>query len=95
MEPKTSGDRRVAGMNKWMVGLTVGIWAIVFIMIAVRYANTGRMSRTSIFTSLVGVGALLALASHVPQRRAARWLLRLGGGAAIAVAAYVHFGGAR
>ena len=44
MEPQTSGDRRVAGMNKWMVGLTVGTWAIVFIMAAVRYANTGRMS---------------------------------------------------
>ena len=95
MEPQTSGDRRVAGMNKWMVGLTVGTWAIVFIMTAVRYVNTGRMSHTSIFIVLVGVSCLLSLASHVLQRPGARGLLRSGAAAVIAVAAYVYFRGAR
>ena len=95
MDSKPSGDRRAAGMNKWMVALTVGTWAIVFSMTAVRYVNTGRMSRTSVFIAFVGVSCLLSLASHVPQRRVARWLLRYGAAAAIAVAAYVYFRGAR
>jgi len=82
-------------MNKWMVGLTVGGWASAFVMTAVRYVDTGRMSHTSVFIVLVGVGCLLSLASHVPQRRVARWLLRSGGATAIAVAAYLHLRGAR
>ncbi len=95
MDSKTSGDRRLAGMNRWMVGLTVGTWAIVFVMTAVRYVNTGRMSHTSIFIVFVGVSCLLSLASHLLQRRGARWLLRSGAAAAIAVAAYLYFRGAR
>ena len=95
MDPETSADRRAAGMNRWVVGLTVGTWAIVFVMIAVRYVNTGRMSHTSIFLVLIGVGSLLSLASHVPQRRVVRWLLRSGALAAMAVATYVWFRGAR
>jgi hypothetical protein len=79
-------------MNKWMVGLTFGLWAIVFVMIAVRYVNTGHMS---VFLVFVGVSCLLSLASHVARRRVVRWLLRSGGAAAIAVAVYVFFRGAR
>jgi hypothetical protein len=82
-------------MKRWIVWLTLGTWAIVFVMIAVRYVNTGRMSDTSMFLVSVGVGSLLALASHVPRRRVLRWLLRSGAAAAIAVATYAFFRGAR
>ena len=94
MDPETSVDRGAVGMNRWIVGLTVGTWAIVFVMTAVRYVNTGRMSDTSLFIVVVGVGALLALASHVPRRRGSRWVLRSGAVAAIAVATYVFLRGA-
>ena len=94
MDHRTSADGRAVGMNRWIVGLTVGTWAIVFVMTAVRYVKTGRMSDTSIFIVVVGVGALLALTSHVPRRRGIRWLLRAGASAAIAVATYVFLRGA-
>jgi len=94
MDHRTSADGRAVGMNRWIVGLTVGTWAIVFVMTAVRYVKTGRMSDTSIFIVVVGVGALLALTSHVPRRRGIRWLLRSGALAAIAVATYVFLRGA-
>ncbi len=82
-------------MNRWTVGLTVGAWVLVFAMTAVQYVNTGRMSHTSIFVVLIGVGNLLSLASLVPQRRVVRWLLRSGALAAIAAATYILFRGAR
>ncbi len=95
MDQETPANRRAAGMNSWSVWLTVGGWAIVFVTTAVRYVNTGRMSGMSILLVSVGVGNLLALASHVPRRRVLRWLLRAGGLAAIAVATYAFFRGAR
>lgn len=95
MDPETSAARRAPGMNRWVVGLTVGTWVIVFVMTAVQYVNTGRMSHTSLFVVVIGVGSLLSLASHAPQRRVVRWLLRSGGLAAIAVATYILFRGAR
>jgi len=92
MDSTTSADRNGAGPNKLIVGLTVGLWAITFVMIAVRYVNTGHLS---VFLVLVGVSCLLSLASHVARRRPVRWLLRLAGGVGIAVAAYWFFPGAR
>lgn len=82
-------------MNRRIVWLTVATWAIVFVMTAVRSVNTGRLSDSSIFLVSVGVGSLLALASHVPRRRALRWLLRSGAAAAIALATYAFLRGAR
>jgi hypothetical protein len=92
MDSKSPADRHVAGVNKWMVGLTLGLWALVFIMSAVRFVNTGH---TSVFLVLVGVSCLLSLAGSVVRHRGARWLLRSGGAAAIAVAAYMFFRGVR
>jgi hypothetical protein len=76
-------------MNKRIVGLTVGLWAMVLLITAVRYVNTGRVSSGSLFAVAIGLGILLALASHVPQRRVTRWLLRVCAVAAIAVATFV------
>ena len=94
MDPETSTDRRVTGMNRWIVGLTLGTWAIVLGMIAVRFVNTGSMGRTSIFVVLIGASNLLSLGSNIAHRRVVTLLLRSGAVAAIAVATYVFFRGA-
>ena len=91
MELTTSTDRRVASMNRWIASLTIGGWALVFVVIALRYVNTGRLGGTSVFLALMGVSGLLSLASRVPRRRALRWLLRSAGAAALVGAVYVLF----
>lgn len=94
MVGKTSADRRAAGMNKWVVGLKLGIPAIVIVVSAERYVNTGGMSDSSALSLLLSVYCLLSMADDIPRSRVGRWLLRSGLVAAFVGAAYVFFRGA-
>jgi hypothetical protein len=94
MVAKTSADRRAAGMNKWIVGLKLGIPAILIVVFAERYVNTGDMSDSSALCLLVSVCCLLSMADDIPRSRVGRWLLRSGWVAAFVGAAYVFFRGA-
>ena len=93
MEPETYAERRAVAMNKWWVGLGLGLWAVACIVIAFNYVNTGGMSDTSIVVLLVGVGSLLDRASDATPRRVLRWLLRSGTAAAWVGAFYVFLRG--
>ena len=93
MEPETYADRRAAAMNKWWVGLGLGLWSVTCIVIAVNYVNTGGMSDTSIMFLLFGLGYLLDRASDATPRHVLRWLLRSGTAAAWVGAGYVFLRG--
>lgn len=94
MGTEASVGQRASGMGRWSVGLVLGAWAVTFAIVAVRYANTGRLGPQGAFIALMGVGSLLGLASHVPQKRGVRWLIRAGAILTIAGAFYVSLRGA-
>jgi len=81
-------------MNKWFVGLKLGIPAILIVVFAERYVNTGGMSDSSALFLLLSVCCLLSMADDIPRSRAGRWLLRSGWVAAFVGLAYVFFRGA-
>jgi hypothetical protein len=94
MEPNTSADRGAAGMNQWIVGLKLGIGAILIVVFAERYVKSGGTSDSSALFLLGSVGGLLSMADDIPRSRVGRWLLRSGWVAAFVGMAYVFFRGA-
>ncbi len=54
-------------MKKWIVGLKLGIPAILIVAFAVRYLKTGAMSDSSALGLLVSVCSLLSMADDIPR----------------------------